>query len=132
MGLGAGCYSGDNSGMSEANDFLTLLARVRTGDPDAAAELVRRFEAPLRRAIRFRLSGGPFRGPVTESDVCQSVLGSLFIRVAAGEYDLQSEADLRNLLVRMAGNKLVDLARRNTAARRDARRAADADPDAQT
>ena len=69
------------------------------------------------------------RGPVTESDLCQSVFGSLFLRLAAGEYELFRPEDLQHLLTRMAEHKYVDLVRRNRAARRDQGREDGGDPD---
>ncbi|MGL1608738.1 hypothetical protein ACSTHC_00255, partial [Vibrio parahaemolyticus] len=55
-------------------------------------------------------------------DVSQSVLGSFFLRVSLGEYDLQSPEDLLKLLVTMARNKVADETRKAQAACRDLRR----------
>jgi RNA polymerase sigma-70 factor (ECF subfamily) len=55
-------------------------------------------------------------------DVCQSVLGSFFVRVTVGEYDLQSPEELLRLLLTMARNKVADQSRKARAARRDVRR----------
>jgi RNA polymerase sigma-70 factor (ECF subfamily) len=56
-------------------------------------------------------------------DVCQSVLGSFFLRAAAGEYDLDDPRQLVGLLVSMARNKLAEAARRQSRQKRDHRRA---------
>ncbi|MDB5313359.1 MAG: DNA-directed polymerase specialized sigma subunit, sigma24 [Gemmataceae bacterium] len=117
--------------MSQADAFQDLLTRARAGDPGAAEEIFRRYQGPVRRAIRFRVLGGGLRGPVTESDLCQSVFGSLFLRLAAGEYELARPEDLQHLLMRMAGHKHLDLVRQNAAARRDRRREDGGDPDRQ-
>ena len=41
--------------MPEVNDFSDLVRRVRAGDEQAAADLVRLDEAPIRRAVRTQL-----------------------------------------------------------------------------
>jgi RNA polymerase sigma-70 factor (ECF subfamily) len=57
-------------------------------------------------------------------DICQSVLASFFIRTAAGQFDLDDQSQLINLLVTMARNKLASAARLHYRERRDARRMA--------
>ena len=51
-------------------------------------------------------------------DVCQSVLGSFFLRAALGEYDINRPEDLIRLLISMTRNKVVDATRRQRAQRR--------------
>jgi RNA polymerase sigma-70 factor (ECF subfamily) len=41
--------------MAEPASFQDLIRRIRAGDPEAAAELVRRYEPTIRRAVRVRL-----------------------------------------------------------------------------
>ena len=52
--------------MAENDSFQALLRRVRAGDQEAAAELVRQYEGEIRRAVRLRLdtrlSPIPFNG----------------------------------------------------------------------
>jgi RNA polymerase sigma factor (sigma-70 family) len=104
------------------NPFQELIGRVRAGDERAAAELVRQYEPAIRRAVRVRL-GDTRLGRVLDSvDVCQSVLGSFFVRAALGQYELNTPDQLLKLLVAMARNKLVDQVRQQRAARRDCRR----------
>jgi RNA polymerase sigma-70 factor (ECF subfamily) len=57
-------------------------------------------------------------------DVCQSVLASFFVRVAAGQYDLEEPGQLLGLLVAMARNKLAWHVRQQHRQRRDSRRRA--------
>jgi RNA polymerase sigma-70 factor (ECF subfamily) len=57
-------------------------------------------------------------------DLCQSVLASFFVRVAAGDYELEQPQDLLKLLVVMTRNKLAYQARKHHARRRDNRRIA--------
>jgi RNA polymerase sigma-70 factor (ECF subfamily) len=92
--------------------FQELLRRVRAGESDAAAELVRRYEPELRRAVRMRLTDPRLRRKFDSGDICQSVLGNFFVRVVAGRFDLPGPGHLLRLLIRMAHNKLVDHARK--------------------
>jgi RNA polymerase sigma-70 factor (ECF subfamily) len=115
--------------MSDANEFRALIFRVRRGDEQAAAELVRQYEPAIRRAVRMRLTD-PRLGRVLDSmDVCQSVLANFFVRAAAGQFDLEKPEQLLQLLVTMARNKLLDHVRKQQAGRRDQRRQ-QAGPDA--
>lgn len=105
-----------------ADDFADLLARVRAGDPAAAAELVRRYEPAIRVAVRAHLVDPNLRRHFDSVDVCQSVLCSFFVRAAAGQYDLTEPAQLVALLAKMTRNKLAGHARRHRRRKRDARR----------
>lgn len=110
-------------------DFANLIIRVRSGDAAAAEEIVRSFESTVRVAVRTRLLDPALRRQFDSMDICQSVLASFFIRVAAGQYDLQHPAQLVALLTKMARNKLAWHARHSSQARRDIRRVAQT-PDA--
>jgi RNA polymerase sigma-70 factor (ECF subfamily) len=108
--------------MAEGAAFEDLIRRVRRGEEEAAAELVRTYEPEVRRAIRIRLTD-PRLGRLLDSmDICQSVLANFFVRAAAGQFDLEQPEQLLKLLVTMARNKLRDQARRQRAGRRDNRR----------
>jgi RNA polymerase sigma-70 factor (ECF subfamily) len=108
--------------MSDEADFTGLLERTRGGDQSAAAELVRRYEPAVRRAIRVRLLNPRLRRVLDSMDVCQSVLASFFVRTALGQFELNSSEDVLKLLVRMARNKVAGLVRHEQAERRDNRR----------
>jgi RNA polymerase sigma-70 factor (ECF subfamily) len=101
------------------------MARVRAGDARAAEDLVRQYESAIRLAVRTRLTDPALRRHLDTVDVCQSVLASFFVRVAAGQYDLTDPSQLIGLLVRMAQNKLAGQARFHRRVRRDARQATD-------
>src|SRR3954471_8280432 len=103
--------------------FPELIARIRAGDEQAATVLVRRYEPEIRREVRFLLRDPFLRRSFDSMDVCQSVLGSFFLRAALGEYDLNRPEDLIRLLISMTRNKVVDATRRQRAQRRDHRRA---------
>jgi len=106
----------------EPDSFAELVRRVRAGDPVAAAELVRRYEPAIRRVVRVRLGGGRMAALFDSMDVCQSVLGSFFLRAAAGQYSLDTPDDLLKLLTAMARNKLAFQVRKQRALKRDCSR----------
>jgi RNA polymerase sigma factor (sigma-70 family) len=108
--------------MSEELSFADLIRRVRAGDQEAAAELVKRYEPTIRRAVRFRLVDARLRTILDSMDICQSVLGSFFVRVVSGQYELERPEQLLKLLATMARNKLAGAARKQGADRRDFRR----------
>ena len=108
--------------MSEATQFRDLIGRMRAGDGDAAAELVRSYEPAIRRVVRLRLNDTRLRRAFDSMDVCQSVLGSFFVRAALGQYDLSSPDQLLKLLAQMARHKVTDQVRRQRAGQRDVRR----------
>ena len=79
--------------------------------PGRPQELIRKYEPAILREARLRL--GPSLRPLFDSmDLCQSVLGSFFVRIAAGHYELDSPARLMKLLVVMTRNKVREKARR--------------------
>jgi RNA polymerase sigma-70 factor (ECF subfamily) len=108
--------------MPEEPDFATLLGRVRAGDAEAAAELVRRYEPAVRLEAHYRLRDRRVRQVVDSQDVCQLVLASFFVHVALGQYELNEPRDLIRLLVKMAQNKAARVARDQHRLRRDAGR----------
>jgi RNA polymerase sigma factor (sigma-70 family) len=112
--------------MPENLTFEELVRHVRAGDQDAASELVKRYEPAIRRAVRFRLANARLGNLLDSMDICQSVLGSFFMRAASGQYDLASPEQLLKLLTAMARNKLISLARKQHALRRDHRRVSSA------
>ena len=112
--------------MSESSDFRAFVAKVRSGDEQAAADLVRRYEPLIRREVRLRLEDRRLMRLFDSMDVCQSVLASFFVRTAAGQYDLDSPDQLVKLLVVMTRNKLASAARRQHQQRRDQRKSAGA------
>src|SRR5262249_39656251 len=109
--------------MSEANAFAELVRRLRTGDSRAAEELVRRDEPAIPLGGQCGLTDRRLRRVFDSMDVCQAVLGSFFVRAAAGAYDLKRPEQLMGLLKEMARRKLAYEARQQRAQRRDVRRA---------
>jgi RNA polymerase sigma-70 factor (ECF subfamily) len=92
--------------------FPELIRRIRAGDEQAAAELVRRFEPAVRRAIRFRMRDPALRRSLDSGDICQSVMASFFVRAASGQFDIDDPEQVVKLLVVMARNKLASQARK--------------------
>jgi RNA polymerase sigma-70 factor (ECF subfamily) len=109
--------------MSEQQvSFADFLRRIRTGDQQAAAELVRLYEPVIRLEVRRRLHDPNLYPLFGSMDICQSVLASFFVRVAVGQYDLDRPGQLLGLLVKMARNKLDEKVRKEHRQRRDSRR----------
>jgi RNA polymerase sigma-70 factor (ECF subfamily) len=108
--------------MSEGPSFRDLILRVRAGDEAAAAELVRRYEPSLRRAVRLRLGDARLRRLLDSVDICQSVLADFFVRAALGRFELDRPEQLLQLLAVIARHKVVNQVHRQRAGRRDYRR----------
>jgi DNA-directed RNA polymerase specialized sigma24 family protein len=70
--------------MTGGGGIEDLIGRVRAGDQAAATELVRDFEPYVRRAVRIQLRDPRLRAVVDTADICQSVMASLFARLALG------------------------------------------------
>jgi RNA polymerase sigma factor (sigma-70 family) len=102
--------------------FQNLIERVRGRDAEAATELVRRYENVIRRVIRIHLRDARMRRVLDSMDICQSVLGSFFVRAALGQYELDSPEQMLKLLATIARNKLTNQVHRMNAQRRDIRR----------
>ncbi len=111
--------------VADSTVFAGFMERIRAGDQQAAAELVRQYESLIRREVRLHLEDRRLSRVFDSMDVCQSVLGSFFLRAAAGQYDLQQPEQLIRLLVTMTRNKLASAARKEHRQRRDQRRLAE-------
>jgi RNA polymerase sigma-70 factor (ECF subfamily) len=108
--------------MSADEPFRDLIRRVRAGDENAAAELVRLYEPHIRRVARIRLVDARLRRVLDSLDVCQSVLASFFVRAALGQYELNKPEQLLKLLTTMTCHKVAEHAHKEQAKRRDIRR----------
>ena len=107
--------------MFDASPAQDLLARLRAGDEQAAAEVFGRFAHRLVGLARQKL-GKALRGKEDPEDAVQSALRSFYLRCAAGQYELASWDDLWGLLARITAHKCGHRLERFQAARRDARR----------
>jgi len=108
--------------LSSDVDFADFLRRIRTGDEDAASELIRCHEPVIRREIRMRLHDPSLYRVMDSMDICQSVMKSFFVRVACGQFDLNEPPQQLKLLVGMTRNKVAFAARKHRAQKRDIRR----------
>jgi RNA polymerase sigma-70 factor (ECF subfamily) len=104
--------------------FHDLMIRVRSGDHDAAAELVRTFEPEIRLEVRVRLrvQDARMRRVLDSMDITQSVLASFFAGVAVGRFTPKHPKQLLGLLITMTRNKLLTQVRDQRRQRRDIRR----------
>jgi RNA polymerase sigma factor (sigma-70 family) len=105
--------------MTSGTEIQDLIVRVRAGDQHAAAELVRDYEALVRRAVRIQLRDPRLRSVLDTAEVCQSVMASFFARLALGQYELSQPRQLAALLITMARSKVATRARRADVIRRD-------------
>ena len=103
----------------EEGDFRDLVCRIRDKDPQAARELVLRYEGAIRRVVRIHMRDRRMRQLLDSTDVCQSVLASFFVRTALGQYELETPAQLINLLTTIARNKLTNQVHAMRAQKRD-------------
>jgi RNA polymerase sigma-70 factor (ECF subfamily) len=108
--------------MSEESGFQEFLRRIRAGEPEAAATLVRTYEPILRRSVRVWSVDPRLWRFFDPTDICQSVFASFFGRAALGAFELATPRDLLKLLVGITRKKLADHVRYESAARRDYRR----------
>jgi RNA polymerase sigma-70 factor (ECF subfamily) len=83
--------------MSPNDSFAQLMARLRAGDPPAAAEVFHRFAHRLMALARTRLDSR-LRQKVDPEDILQSVYKSFFWRHAQGQFELTDWDSLWSLL----------------------------------
>jgi RNA polymerase sigma factor (sigma-70 family) len=95
-----------------------LTARLRGGDPRAAEELFARYARRLVAVAEQQLSHR-LAARVDGADVVQSVFRTFFRRSAAGEFRLDSSAELWRLLVQITLRKARFYGRQHTAGVRD-------------
>src|SRR5438067_6494381 len=104
------------------SEFRDLIARMRSGDARAAEELFRKYEPVIRMEVRRQMRDPRLRRAFDSMDVCQSVLGSFFVRASLRQYDLEDPAEVIGLLVGMARNKVAEQVRKERRQCRDNRR----------
>lgn len=105
-----------------ASSFVELIGQVESGSDEAAAELLDRYGASLRRIARIRLHGSEIRRVLDSQDIFQSVMAIFFQRVQTGDFDLAAPEDMIRLVSTMIRNRVTDKVRRHHAQRRDLRR----------
>jgi RNA polymerase sigma-70 factor (ECF subfamily) len=108
--------------MSPDPSFAEWVARIRSGDADAAEQLFKRYEMLVRVAVRHRLTDPKLRQQFGSDDVRQSVMASFFVRAAAGQFDLETPQKLVALLTQMARHKCDEQIRWHRQGKRDVRK----------
>jgi RNA polymerase sigma factor (sigma-70 family) len=102
-------------------DFAHLMERLRSGDRDAAAEVVARFNERLK-ALAARKLDPRVRAKVDPEDVTQAAFEDFFRRWSAGEFRLTGWDGLWAMFAVIVVRRCAWEGRRYTAARRDVRR----------
>lgn len=105
--------------------FPRLIEQLRAGDERAARRIVEDYGRTIQIMVRARLVDRRLRRVLDSMDVCQSVMGSFFVRAAIGQFELESPRQLVALLTTMAEHKVYSAVRRLTAQRRDVRQQVD-------
>lgn len=95
-----------------------LIARLRTGDNEAAREIFDRYAARLLLLSRRRI-GQRMNSRVDPEDVVQSVFRTFFTRMKNDEFEVSRTDDLFKLLVRITAHKTLRQIAHHRAAKRD-------------
>ncbi len=91
--------------MADANDFVELLTRARSGDESAMAALVERYEPEVRMVAKLRL-GAALRRHLDSVDLVQSVHKSLMLGLRANRYDISTPQQLVALALTIVRRKV--------------------------
>lgn len=103
--------------MDDSAPLTNLIKRVRQGDSAATDVLFAAYSQRLSRVAEHHLSRS-LSGRVEGEDVVQSVFRTFFRRVAQGEFQIDSRAQVWRLLVKITVQKARMQGRRHTAAKR--------------
>jgi len=112
-------WGGVRSGPMSGEGLEDLLRRTAAGDREAADELARRYEAPLRAAIRRRL-GHDLHAKVDTDDIFQSTILESVENLSALQF--RGERAFVGWLTTLAERRIRDKARFHRAAKRDQRK----------
>ena len=104
--------------MDALNPLAELTGRLRGGDPQAAEEIFARYAERLTSLAGQQLSR-KLAARLDGADVVQSVFRTFFRRCAAGEFCIDSSAELWRLLVQITLQKARAYGRQHTAGVRD-------------
>jgi RNA polymerase sigma-70 factor (ECF subfamily) len=111
----------DPPGQDHPANIQELLARIKSGDDEAARELLTRYEPKIRLVVRRQLPR-LLRSRFDSIDFLQSVWGSFFHRIRTGPNDLDEEQNLITFLAWAARNKVIDEYRRAATQKHDIKR----------
>ena len=110
-----------NVSLSEESDVGGFLARIQSGDEEAARELLARYEPEVRLVVRRQLPR-LLRSRFDSLDFLQSVWGSFFRKVRTGPAEFEDARHLVAFLARAAKNKVIDEYRRAASRKGDMHR----------
>lgn len=99
--------------MDRDGDFTDLMARARSGDPEAIRDFVDRFEREVRVMVRARLPRR-LRPRFDSGDFVQAVWQSFFTGPSDQAPAFENEAHLRGFLDAVVRNKVHEQHRRFT------------------
>jgi RNA polymerase sigma-70 factor (ECF subfamily) len=99
----------------------SLVRRLQSGEPDAAAALYARYATRLRAIARAGMSPA-LAARLESEDLVQSVFRRFFRATGEGRYRLPTGQDLGNLLVAILRNRLKSAEVFHRAAKRDVRK----------
>jgi len=104
--------------MLDPNSLVDLVQQHRRGDPEAARQLFAHYAQRLSR-LADRYLSQKLAGRIEGEDVVQSAFRTFFRRTTAGEFQIDSSAQLWQLLARITVRKARAQGRYHTAAVRD-------------
>lgn len=112
-----------SSDESASHSISILISQLKEGDEDAATEIWHRLQPELIRFARAKSSGVP-KSVYDEDDAVLSAFESVFSGVDAGYIDPRDRHHLRSILKVIVVNKITDMIRRSTSAKRGGGRVA--------
>jgi RNA polymerase sigma-70 factor (ECF subfamily) len=104
--------------MAERDPSSELVHQLRQGDPEAEERLFERYAQRLTRVAEQHLSR-KLAGRLDGEDIVQSVFRTFFRRSAEGEFQIDSTAQIWQLLVTITLRKVQAKGRYHTAGVRD-------------
>jgi hypothetical protein len=113
--------SSESTNSLPEKSFSEKLDALRRGIPGAHEAFLEEYGPYVRRALRIRLRRTLLQAAADSADLCQSVMASFLLRLAAGQFELANELDMRHLLAAMAHKKFLMFRRYELASKRDRR-----------
>jgi len=107
----------------ERSELRAVIERIRSGDEEAARELLCRYESEVRLVVRRQLPR-LLRSRFDSLDFLQSVWGSFFQRLKSDDSgsEFENGRHLVAFLAKVARNKVIDQSRRAGSQKQDMKR----------
>ena len=96
------------------DDFHAYLSQLRCFNEPAIQGFVTTYESYIRRSLRMQIASAGLQSAADSADLCQSVLAGVLFGLAAGDFEIKSEEDLRRLVCSIANKKFLNLNRHET------------------